>query len=652
MGCRGIRISGQEKCLAHLTSVERAAHLAALGPGADIDARGVPFTEPLLAELLAAHYDRNDNLCRFGDGLFDEAVFTEDAKFRRTTYDGNVAFSGSAQFHRARFNGEADFCGVNFARAAEFNGAVFKKGARFTEASTDALWFREATFNADIDFHRASASYVDFSGATFHRLASFSEATFDGGAFYDATFHWHTAFSGTTFKGSAQFDGTVFKKEAAFGGATFRDDARFNKVTFMGNAEFSGTTFNWHVWFAAAQFESAQVLGPLLAEGMVTFGSFDYEDLVGGPIFGDWHLEGAVFAAPVTVEVSAPAVSFAGTRFEGPATLRVRYAVVDLSEMQLTHPVTVASTQTPLRDGDTVPTAAEALLVFGRDTASAQVVSLSRVDAALLVLSDIDLSRCQFAGTHHLDQLGLEGECTFATPPKGIRWSARGPLWWSSRQVLAEEHHWRALEIHPPALREGWQIADPDLHPGPSPGPAGLAVAYRKLRKAFEEGKDEPGAADFYYGEMEMRRHDRRRTSRAERLLLHAYWLLSGYGLRASRAFAWLGAAMAATVIALVLVGLPNSDPKMRATGVQPPPGRQVDLTIVTSEPLLTGSLANRITWARAEKASRVVVNSVIFRSSGQNLTTSGTYIEMTSRLSEPVLLGLALLAIRGRVKR
>jgi DNA invertase Pin-like site-specific DNA recombinase len=30
---------------------------------------------------------------------------------------------------------------------------------------------------------------------------------------------------------------------------------------------------------------------------------------------------------------------------------------------------------------------------------------------------------------------------------------------------------------------------------------------YRALRKAQEDKKNEPGAADFYYGEMEMRRH-------------------------------------------------------------------------------------------------------------------------------------------------
>ncbi|WP_406335645.1 hypothetical protein [Streptomyces sp. NBC_00203] len=45
-------------------------------------------------------------------------------------------------------------------------------------------------------------------------------------------------------------------------------------------------------------------------------------------------------------------------------------------------------------------------------------------------------------------------------------------------------------------------------------------------------------------------------------------------------------------------------------------------------------------------------MNSVIFRSSGQDLATAGTYTEMASRHFEPVLLGLAVLAVRGRVKR
>ncbi|MFJ7062132.1 hypothetical protein ACIQVA_31200 [Streptomyces microflavus] len=42
----------------------------------------------------------------------------------------------------------------------------------------------------------------------------------------------------------------------------------------------------------------------------------------------------------------------------------------------------------------------------------------------------------------------------------------------------------------------------------------------------------------------------------------------------------------------------------------------------------------------------------MVFRSSGQNLTTAGTCIEMISRLLEPALLALGVLAIRGRIER
>ena len=40
--------------------------------------------------------------------------------------------------------------------------------------------------------------------------------------------------------------------------------------------------------------------------------------------------------------------------------------------------------------------------------------------------------------------------------------------------------------------------------------PGQIAGLYRALRKGHEDAKDEPGAADFYYGEMEMRRLARR----------------------------------------------------------------------------------------------------------------------------------------------
>ncbi|GAB3106887.1 hypothetical protein GCM10027160_02980 [Streptomyces calidiresistens] len=181
-----------------------------------------------------------------------------------------------------------------------------------------------------------------------------------------------------------------------------------------------------------------------------------------------------------------------------------------------------------------------------------------------------------------------------------------------------------------------------------TPNPRALAALYRQLRKSLEDRRAEPDAADFYYGEMEMRRHDPTRPP-AERALITAYWALSGYGLRASRALAWLGIAMTPTVLVMMLWGLPDKDPRPEITGEQN--GNRIELTTDTTPPPTnpTGPLTARLTTDRFEKALRVVINSTVFRSSGQNLTTAGTYIEMGSRFTEPALPALAILA---RIKR
>lgn len=180
-----------------------------------------------------------------------------------------------------------------------------------------------------------------------------------------------------------------------------------------------------------------------------------------------------------------------------------------------------------------------------------------------------------------------------------------------------------------------------------------MAALYRQPRQSLEDGKYEPGAAHFYFGECEMRRRDTDGTPWPERALLAVYWALSGYGLRASRALVWLWAAMTVTLAVMVLWGLPAEDPEPTVTGRQVAVGQEVAWAIDTPDPVNpTGPLAERVTTDRFEGILRVVTNSVVFRSSGQDLTTVGTYTEMASRLAEPVLMGLAVLAIRSRVKR
>ncbi|MFF6993291.1 hypothetical protein [Streptomyces sp. NPDC010273] len=245
-----------------------------------------------------------------------------------------------------------------------------------------------------------------------------------------------------------------------------------------------------------------------------------------------------------------------------------------------------------------------------------------------MVLTDTDLTRCLFSRAFNLDQIRLEGRTTFGAPPADQRRRGIRPIRYTRRRTLAEEHHWRANTL---GAHSGWH----PRYSAHTPDSVDVAALYRQLCKAFEDGKNEPGAADFYYGECEMRRHDRTGTAKGERRLLWGYWLLSGYGLRASRSFTWLLAAMSVTVLLLMGTGLPTHDPDPATTGTLH--GSKINLNTSTPDLALHGGWPQRMTWNRAEKAARVAVNSVVFRSSGQNLTTAGTYIEMASRLLEPL---------------
>jgi hypothetical protein len=202
--------------------------------------------------------------------------------------------------------------------------------------------------------------------------------------------------------------------------------------------------------------------------------------------------------------------------------------------------------------------------VVGGRSPRPRLLSLCGVDVTGVILSGLDLSACLFHGTHKLDRMRIEGS-PFATTPSGWRFGRVGdqgpPAWrWTRRWALAEEHRWRASRYHlvaacgrPHPKRAGWypptvqspewlaQRTEQPLHPLP---PGRVASFYRALRKAREDSKNEPGAADLYYGEMEMRRLEPA-TPWSEPFILNLYWLASGYGLRGLGALAWLAASSA-----------------------------------------------------------------------------------------------------------
>ena len=607
-GCIGIRLKDAEACLTHVEPQAREAFLAALKPGAALDLRGTPIDSELLSGLLAAVRPEH------GPPTLGNAEFTKAQFSGRAVFSG-AQFSRIAEFGGAQFSGDALFGGAQFSRIAVFGGAQFSGDAEFAGAQFDGdAWFSNAQFSSDAQFDKTQFSRdavfretqfdgrARFAEAQFSRNAVFAEAQFSRNAWFDKTqFTGRAWFSNAQFSGNAQFGEVQFSREAWFSEAQFRRDARFGGARFSGDAQFGGVQFSGDAWFPGTQFAQARVFGPVLA-------------------FSSLILDRATFEQDITIEIVAEELSCVGTLFAKAATLRLRRAQVLLDAAVFTKPSTVAFAPD-----------------LPRRHAQPRLLSLRGVDVATLTLRELNLATCLFQGAHHLDQLRIEGARPFADTPGAWRLQLgrwRMPIWrrWSRRQTLAEEHRWRAELSRPRPARWSW-IDRPTWH-GPTSqtprwvvertgqqvqqlGPDGLAVLYRALGKAQEDSKNQPGAADFYYGEMEMRRQDPN-TPWPEWVILWLYWLVSGYGLRGLRALASLAVVVLGLAMLLHLVGYATHPSPASVWG---------SLLYAASSALWIGDDDVRLTgW--------------------------GKLLRIALRLAGPVLLGLALLSIRNRVKR
>jgi len=568
----GIRLPSGGNCWAHAEGPHLDAALKRLGEDGRLDARGVPISQELLERLLAAT-PKDDH----GDRILTDAEFVE------ATFKG-----GGAGFQRVTFKGDTRFDRATFQDTVGFVQATFQ----------DIAMFEGATFNSIAVFH----------WTTFERTANFSRAT---------------------FRSLALFGGENFQTTHGFGRATFKGDALFIRATFQQGAWFGGTTFKGDAQFGGATFQQAGQLGPMLVRKSLL-------------------LDRAVFYERAPIEVAAAAVCCRRARFLAGVQLQVRWAQVVLDDADLVAPsiLTVGQRVPELREERWAralswlraqrlnePSERPLALALARradsglddeyhhgSEAEPRLLSLRRADVAGLTVAHVDLRACQFAGAHHLDQLRIEGSPFGRTP---------GGTGYADRETIAEEHHWRRWWrgrrrwfsgrhwYHPAFRPPAWLEREP-LKAAPLPADQ-IAGLYRALRKGREDNKDEPGAADFYYGEMEMRRLDSLRP-RAERLVLWFYWALSGYGLRASRSVAWLLGVLVVATVALAAVGL--------------------ERPAVASFP------------ARLGTAVLVAVEGAVFRASEQELTYTGRLIQAVLRLVGPVLLGLAVLSVRGRVKR
>jgi uncharacterized protein YjbI with pentapeptide repeats len=645
--CVGVPLPSGGRCWAHAGADDRDAALDRLGEGGRLDGRGVTFTAELLQRLLDATPHDDEGQALLSGALFTQATFTGDASFTGATFGGYV------EFDNATVAGNASFV------AATFKGVVS---------------FSEATF----------AGEALFSQATFRRLATFMD---------------------TFFKVGADFGGVTFEGDATFNRATFGDDVRFFEATFGDDVSFTDVRCAGDAWFHTVTFDRARQLGPMVVRRMLI-------------------LDSAIVRERIKIEISAAALTCRRVRFLAGVQLRVRWAQVVLDEADLAAQSvltyaspflghdegewppppdsawgvllaeadrreadlaaqSIVSISYPGEEGEWLPPPGSAWAVDAYGTP--RLLSVRGADVAGLTVAAVDLRACRFVDAHHLDQLRAEGS-NFANTPRGWRWTKRRTIaeehqwrasntprgWrWTKRRTIAEEHQSRASEGD-----QGWY--GPENQPPPNGlapfdrtplevrllVPGEIARLYREVRKGLEDSKDEPGAADFYYGEMEMRRHDKRQQVRRKRTLpirngesvatiddgtsstdpgsntetgdlkpgrfgssaaaeyaiLTLYWLVSGYGLRAWRALASL---TAVALVASVIYAFWGFD---RTAGLDELPSALLFSTQATTA-LLRGP-------------------------DPRALTTVGEWLLIALRLIGPVLLGLAVLSVRGRVKR
>lgn len=584
--CIGRAITPEGECIRHAPQDKREGLIqdANVRPSFDL-LSGVEVDGELLAALLTALDKDKDERTIIRNARINRTRFTEHVSLERVLFEGHAAV-----FSQTTFAKGASFAGSHFRSDAFFDEAVFGADALFSDIEVGGhAYFAGTQFDGDAIFDRArvagetwlvpaSSSVGTTTDTVIGRAASFQGASLRGDAYFGgAHFCGPASFDEATFGRLANFIGTAFESYAGLADTHFEGDAWFREATVAQTIAFIRAKFKGTVHFenlraatidlTGANFQAAQELGHFSGRQKV-------------------DLSNADFGHHIRFEVDTDRLVCRDMAFRNGGSVQTGATRIDLRGAQFLRPTVLS-----------VPTPAEADVSVAQP--SGFVESVGEADVSGLVLSGVDLSECRFLGVHNLDQLRIEGDTRMRRSP---RWRAR-------RRTLFEEHLWRAARGS-----ERWQ---PNQEGSDQrdvvPMASAIEETYRLLRKGRENRGDAAGAADFYYGEMEMRRKSV--TSLAERQILFLYWLVAGYGLRTSRALAWL----------LVLVGLSS---------------------------LLTLHHGFDGPASLTESVLVTLAGSTGLSPSEQGLTGWGRLIRIVLRLLGPLLIGLALISVRGRVKR
>jgi uncharacterized protein YjbI with pentapeptide repeats len=447
---------------------------------------------------------------------------------------------------------DADFTEAEFKHGLRLKGVTFTGESRFDRARSSDFFLDGATFTGNAGFRKLRAANLTVRNTAFERYVSFDSVILGFAGFRDVKFHAEARFR------SIKRAGPIVMRSVRFAAAASFQDSVLRQISFPG-CEFHGPLqtkkleVDEELSFPGARFMDTRSLD--LCAGLKV------------------SLRDASFARPLAIAIESPELDATGACFEQGADIalkagsRAAFSTAAFGEASL---ITT--------DGE-------------QDGPPARIEELRGTRVGRLTLQSLDVSGCSFAHLHRLDDVLISGRGQLALAPRTIKGVYR-------REVLADELALRADPSGEEAQRAS-KIAD----------------VYRAMRKAREASHDYPGAADFYYGEMEMRRAAA--GSRVERLILNLYWLLSGYGMRAGRAVVSY-----AVAVLLLAAGF-------QAFGfAQPSP------------------FWHTVAWTLTASISLTRSTEAI------DLTTAGMYLNVLTRLAGPALIGLAVLALRSRVRR
>ncbi len=264
------------------------------------------------------------------------------------------------------------------------------------------------------------------------------------------------------------------------------------------------------------------------------------------------ELNYAQFESPIHIDINAPSLELTGrleitgARFLGGGSITANNCELVMNQVTL----------------------GSSLRVYGKTDGSnlPQILGLQDSDTGSMSFSKVDMTKCSFNGARDLGNIILEPSVRFSTSPF--------PLFFFKRRCILDEFNWRVRKGG--CLLKYWVESGPYLYSKDKNPPeyynvktynhavdypkleaSQISVIYRDLRRSLESRLDVPGSADFYYGEMEMRKYSKEENFLSQ-LVIWVYWLLSGYGLSVLRAFSALVSLIVLGAFAFYFFGINN----------------------------------------------------------------------------------------------